>query len=283
LADLANEKAVQFSCGGDALIGVLHVPSAPIRRGVVIITGGPQYRVGSHRQFTLLARRLAARNIAVLRFDYRGMGDSAGESRSFEDVNADVRAAVDTFLGHVPELTEVVLWGLCDAASASLFYAYEDERVTGVVMLNPWVRSESGIAKAYLKHYYTKRIIDPELWRKLARGEFKPGEAAISFLQQLRTRFLSGSEQRASALTPFPERMLDGLRRFPGRVLVIISGNDLTAAEFNDLVAGSREWRTLLSQRRVSRRELAAANHTFAKAEWRTQVENWTLEWIESW
>ena len=282
MTDAANEKAVRFSCGGDALIGVLHFPSTPTRRGVVIITGGPQYRAGSHRQFTLLARRLAARNVAVLRFDYRGMGDSEGQPRSFEDVNADVRAAIDALLEHVSELREVVLWGLCDAASASLFYAHEDERVTGVVMLNPWVRSESGIARAYLKHYYTKRIFDPALWRKLARREFNAGQALASFFEQLRTRFFPNDAECSSAV-PFPSRMLDGLKRFRGHVLVVTSGNDLTAAEFNDLVAQSREWRTLLSQRRVTRRQLPAANHTFAKAEWRTQVEEWTLEWIGSW
>ncbi|MFQ5467236.1 MAG: hypothetical protein ACE5DS_03780, partial [Kiloniellaceae bacterium] len=55
-----------FPCRGDALIGVLHVPAAPGPRGVVIIPGAPQYRVGSHRQFVALARDLAVAGIAVL-------------------------------------------------------------------------------------------------------------------------------------------------------------------------------------------------------------------------
>ena len=48
------------------------------------MVGGPQYRVGSHRQFTLMARAFAAAGYPVLRFDYRGIGDSEGESRGFE-------------------------------------------------------------------------------------------------------------------------------------------------------------------------------------------------------
>jgi len=32
-----------------------------------------------------------------MRFDYRGMGDSEGEARTFESVQDDIRIAIDTF------------------------------------------------------------------------------------------------------------------------------------------------------------------------------------------
>lgn len=282
LADAQTEKAVRLACEGDWLTGIAHLPQRPRARGLVIITGGPQYRVGSHRQFTLLARALAAQNFPVLRFDYRGMGDSDGEPRSFEAANADIKTAIDALLAQASALREIVLWGLCDAASAALLYAHQDARVTGVVLLNPWVRTESGIARAYLKHYYLKRILDRELWRNIVRGEFNTREAIASLSGMLRARFASG-KSNGTAETAFPERMLEGLRRFRGRVLLILSGNDLTAAEFCDLVEQSRDWRELLRSSRVTRHELAEANHTFAQARWRAQVEDWTLEWMRSW
>jgi hypothetical protein len=46
---------------------------------VVIIVVGPQYRAGLHRQFVSLARTLSTAGFLVLRYDYRGMGDSDGE------------------------------------------------------------------------------------------------------------------------------------------------------------------------------------------------------------
>jgi len=74
-----------------ALLFVLAAPFAQAsdddRRaacGVLIVVGGPQYRVGSHRQFLLLSRRLAAEGHPVMRFDYRGMGDASGAMRGFE-------------------------------------------------------------------------------------------------------------------------------------------------------------------------------------------------------
>ena len=58
-----EERAVSFACQGDALYGVLSLPQGACTRGVLIVVGGPQYRAGSHRQFTLLARSLAAQGL----------------------------------------------------------------------------------------------------------------------------------------------------------------------------------------------------------------------------
>ena len=113
---MTNEVPVCVECAGDALLGIVHKPARPNRRGLVIVVGGPQYRVGSHRQFLMLARGLAEAGIAVMRFDYRGMADSDGAFRGFEDIGADVAAAIDVFTETVPEIEEVALWGLCDAA-----------------------------------------------------------------------------------------------------------------------------------------------------------------------
>ncbi|WP_313872610.1 serine aminopeptidase domain-containing protein [Rugamonas sp. DEMB1] len=110
-----DEHALQFSCDDAALIGILSRPRQAATRGVLVVVGGPQYRAGSHRQFTLLARALAAQGIPVLRFDYRGMGDSEGAARDFEAVSADLRAAIDEFFRQVPTLRDVVLWGCATA------------------------------------------------------------------------------------------------------------------------------------------------------------------------
>src|ERR1700758_722935 len=88
-----SETALTFLCGGERMLGILSRPDVPATRGVLIMVGGPQYRVGSHRQFLLLARHLAAHGVPALRFDYRGMGDSEGGMRTFEHVEDDLRAA----------------------------------------------------------------------------------------------------------------------------------------------------------------------------------------------
>jgi exosortase A-associated hydrolase 1 len=280
-----RDVAVRFACQGEDLYGVLSLPEQPRKRGVLVVVGGPQYRAGSHRQFTLLARGLAESGYPTLRFDYRGMGDSGGALRTFEDVGDDLRAAVDQFFTLVPELSEVVIWGLCDAASAALFYAHQDRRVGALVLLNPWVRTPDGLAKATLKHYYRARLFDPALWKKLASGRFDVRAAARSLLAQVRAVLApraGAAPGAAPAALPLPERMRAGLANFKGQVLFIFSGADLTAREFLDLAGGSQEWRKLLAAPRVRQHHLAEADHTFSRRAWRDQVTSWTAAWLHA-
>lgn len=273
---MIEERALTFACEGEQLVGIVSAPREPCTRGVLIVVGGPQYRVGAHRQFALLARSLASNGIAAMRFDYRGMGDSQGETRGFEDIGADIRAALDRFGAELPQLREFVIWGLCDGASAALLYAHQDARVRGLVMLNPWARTEDGHAKATLKHYYGARLFDPAFWRKLASGRFAFGESLRSLL---------GFARRATAApadASLPARLLDGMQRFDGRVLLIMSGADLTAREFADVTAASPAWRKELAKARVTRRELPGADHTCSSHAWRDQVNAWTAAWVSA-
>jgi uncharacterized protein len=282
----AAEIAVSFPCRGDQLIGVVHPADRGQKRGVVIVVGGPQYRVGSHRQFVLLARRLTAAGIPALRFDCRGMGDGDGVFHGFTAIGDDIGAAVDALCAAQPAVREVVLWGLCDAASAILFYANGDPRVAGVVLLNPWVRSDAGMARTYLKHYYLGRLAQREFWRKLGRGEFDVAGSLRSLAAMVRNAVAAKPPGQPAAgaadSSSLAARMGDGLRRFRGRVLLITAGRDLVAQEFN-AAAARPPWRGLLLDARVERHDLAAADHTFSTAAWRGQVADWTIRWLRSW
>jgi len=244
-----KEEASTFTCDGEQLIGIVSLPQAPSRRGVLVVVGGPQYRAGSHRQFTLMCRDFAAGGIPAMRFDYRGMGDAEGETRTFEDVGDDIRAAIDHFCGQVPALSEVVICGLCDAASAATFYAYSDPRVKGVVLINPWARTTAGVAKARLRHYYGARIGDREFWQRLFRGEVAVGVALRSAARIVGAALgvsreprdapsASAARQEVAASLPLPERMADGLARFGGHVLLVCSGKDLNRAGIQRRRAG---------------------------------------------
>jgi exosortase A-associated hydrolase 1 len=278
-----NERALVFRVGGEDLIGIIHSGAESAERGVVIIVGGPQYRVGSHRQFLLLARYLADAGIPVFRFDYRGMGDASGRQRTFEEVGEDLRAAIDVFMAEQPALKSVVLWGLCDAASAALMYAGDDRRVDGLVLLNPWVRTSEGQARARLRHYYLRRFLSRDFWAGLVRGQrriFTSLSELLGSVRSARSTTASASKGAAPREGTLPERMAAGWKRFSGPVLLILSGDDLTAKEFTDTAERSPAWAGLLQQARVSRCELAEANHTFARSDWRERVAVWTLDWL---
>jgi len=126
MTHIQTEKIVEFQCKENYMCGVLHLPkeNESSNTGVLIVVGGPQYRVGSHRQFVLLARYLSENGYPVFRFDYRSMGDSEGEARDFESVGEDISTAIEAFFSEAGQLSNIVIWGLCDAASAALFVAH---------------------------------------------------------------------------------------------------------------------------------------------------------------
>ena len=289
-----SEKAISFDCGGDALVGILHRPQQPRKRGIVIVVGGgPQYRAGGHRQLTLWSRVLCEQGYPVLRFDYRGMGDAHGRFRGFTEVDDDIRCAVDRLAAEVPELEEVVLWGECDASSAILLYAYRDHRVKGAVLLNPWVRTEAVAAQAILRFYYVQRLMQPAFWKKLFSGKLDLAESIRSAWGLVRqSRRPSGAPAAAPALaldTPIPrhlplsESLLIGLSRFGGPVMLVLSGRDLIAREFDVLTASSPVWRQAMKNKAIARFDMADGDHTFSSAAQRAQVVGWGLDWLGRW
>lgn len=275
------ERAVTFACAEEELIGILHTPEPEARAtGVLIVVGGPQYRVGSHRQFTLMARAFTEAGYPVFRFDYRGMGDSSGGARTFEAVEEDIRNAIDTFVATLPNLHDIVIFGLCDAASAALMYALTDSRLTGLILANPWVRTDAGQATAYVSHYYGRRLLQRAFWGKLLRGELDVLASVRDFVSKWRLAFRSPAGEVSGHREHFIERMRHGAERFSGPVLMLLSGRDLTAQEFSVLAAADASWRRILDAPAVSRREIPHADHTFSSADGLRAAVAECLDWL---
>jgi exosortase A-associated hydrolase 1 len=275
-----QDSALMFTCGGESLPAIISAPASAARVGVLVVVGGPQYRVGSHRQFVLLARHLAAHGVPVMRFDYRGMGDASGAARHFEDVGEDIAAAITAFVAHRPGLEKVVLWGLCDGASALCVYPPDDPRVAGMVLLNPWVQTEAGQAKVFLKHYYLQRLTDPNFWKKLAGG----GVNVVGSVRSLFSTAAAASakaapgEEKAASL---PERMAQGIGKRAGLPLaVFLSGRDYVAREFEQVSAASARWKAVLGGGRTRTRHFAQADHTFSGPTDALDVAEATLAWL---
>lgn len=274
------EQAIVFECGGQQLLGVLSAASALADVGIVIVVGGPQYRAGSHRQFVRLSRSFAVAGYPCLRFDCRGMGDSEGDLRSFEAISDDIAAAVGALMSAEPGLRRVVLWGLCDGASAALLYCHEkaDPRVVGLALLNPWVRSESSLARTHVKHYYRQRLFERAFWQKMLSG--KVAVAALSgFFRSVRASFRESSVEPDDAL-PYPERMARGWARFDGHKLLLLSEHDYTAREFIEFTSASVAWKRAFATRPARRVDLLGADHTCAQAASQIALEAATVRWL---
>ena len=273
------ERFTTFDCNADACVGVVTTPSSrpPGTPGVVVIVGGPQYRVGSHRQFVALSRALAGAGYASIRFDCRGMGDSDGGLRSFESIDDDIDAAVEA-LKRESGVDRVVLWGLCDGASAALMHGTRNASVAGVIALNPWARQPATEAAVRLRHYYVSRLLSREFWSKLLGGRLDPRAS----LRDLSGAVAANVGSTRAAPPPFLARMHAGwcASRLP--MLFVLSGRDLTAREFETWVNADRRRRGRLASADCAIERLPDADHTFSTADARDRVTRRTLEWLQA-
>jgi exosortase A-associated hydrolase 1 len=278
------EEVLTLRCGADVMPGIATRPSTiDSDLGVIIVVGGPQYRAGSHRQFVHWARAMASSGLPVLRFDVRGMGDASGTQRAFTELDDDIRAAIDAFTAGGP-VRRVVLAGLCDGASATLLYLHSrrDPRVSGVVLLNPWVRSAESEQRTVVRHYYLRRATERGFWIKLLRGRVSRSALTEAFgrvYAQLVARPGTPAADEPESMS-YQERMARALADLRGPALVVLSGEDFTAREFADLAAADPAWQRALAQPQVRRIDLPGADHTFSSSVHRQQLEAATVKWL---
>lgn len=272
---LFHESLLIVPGSGNEMLGVLARPSPDAPQhptGVVIVVGGPQTRVGSHRQFVLLARALAGAGYPCLRFDYTGMGDSSGPKPDFEAAGDDIRRACDALLAAAPGCRRIVLWGLCDGATAAVFHAVTDERVTRVIAANPWARSDSTRSAALVKTHYGSRLRSTEFWKKLTTGRIDMMATAREALGHVRrARAVARSDGPGRDLPDLPARLATALREIGARAHLQLSGNDLTAAEFEVAMKTAG----VFDELEASAMRLADADHTFSDPDaWSAVVDD---------
>jgi exosortase A-associated hydrolase 1 len=262
-----DQRALRFYCSGSSLVGVVDIPERSTGRGVLLLADSEQYRVGSHRQFTLLSRLLAKLGVPVMRFDRRGMGDSEGEPHSFDAIEDDIRAAMKEFFIQAPQMKETVIIGLGDAALAAALYAPLDERVCALVLLNP-LPGQAIDAMEPLRHHYLARLGEVAFWKKVARGQLDLASGAATLRQNWRQAI---RKQR----NELPRRIAASLSGFDGQLLLVLGGEDLAARHFARVLARHHA--------RFRCVEVAQADHAFASGAWRAEVAETAANWITSW
>lgn len=276
---LFTERAIVYPVHGEACVAVYHAGLENITTGVVFVVGGRQYRAGAHRQFVLLARALAQAGFHVLRFDTRGMGDSGGDTRSYLDTSEDLHSAVLELKKQASTIKRIVLWGLCDGATATIMNANSLPDVNGVILVNPWITTDVGFAKTEIKHYYQTRLLQADFWKKFALGKL---DVKTSIRSIFRTALLAlnSVNKDSHVADDLPALVLGSLRSYNGMVLIILSQSDLTAMEFYDAFnAWYKCLRVKPSRLSISRID---ADHTFSgQGQLEILVTN-TLEFVRA-
>lgn len=205
-------EEVTVNAGGHTLAGTLLVPkggNVPYPAAITITGSGQQTRdealpipgLGDYAPFRQIAETLAARGIAVLRVDDRGVGGSSGReslqgatSTSFaEDARAQLR-----FLRARPEIdgTRIALIGHSEGALIAPMIAATDSGVAALVLMAGTATRGDSVLREQMEDLLARdtamsseqrseaREQQRDLLRKLAAGESVPGLSGAAWLRE---------------------------------------------------------------------------------------------------
>jgi hypothetical protein len=172
------ERALSF--GRDSgLVGVLTEPGAADAHAPAVLMWnvGIQHRIGPYRIQVDIARELANRGFASLRFDLSGMGDSSPRKDNRPDHERaidDVREAMALLERRRGARTFVPI-GFCSSVDAAHAISIQDPRVVGACFLEGYAFRTRGFWMRY-----PARLLEARRWARYleSRGRAGGGQGA---------------------------------------------------------------------------------------------------------
>jgi exosortase A-associated hydrolase 1 len=242
-------KLLTFACEGAELCASLDGGAGTT--GLLLVTGGSQTRVGSHRMYERLSKALADKGYPCLRFDRRGVGDSAGEDPGFRGSGPDLAAAAKALRANCPGLQRIIGFGLCDGATALALFG-RAAGVEALILVNPWL-VEAGAdapAPAAIRAHYRRRLTSAEGWKKILSG-------AVDY-RKLFKGITRASKREQSA--PLAQETAATLAAWKPRAWLVLAEGDGTA------IAAAQALKAPLFQGLIEGTwKIPSDSHTFAR------------------
>ncbi len=154
------EQPGYFRVAGAHLYTVLHEVPDPIAR-VLLVGPFASERQNAYLPWVRWARYLAARHIEVLRFDYRGVGESTGvfEELGFADWAEDVERLLDWFQSRSPHVP-LILHGL-EIGALLAGQAFDKGRGDGLLLWSPATNAHRALRSTLVRWANLEHLSKP--------------------------------------------------------------------------------------------------------------------------
>ncbi len=274
--DAGGERPVQFRSNECVLRGVVHKPdSGKAKAGVIMLHGWSGCRLGPHRVFVKTARELVRdADCACLRFDFRGRGESDGETAdaSIQSMTEDAHAAV-AWMRDTLNVSRVFLLAICSGCKTAIGAAVDEPTVKGLLLwsaepmgfLRKRTLNQSKKRRAWMT--YARKLLRPETWRKLLTLRVNVGMVRKAVAQQ---------EEPDSEEIRRETAILGRFATWPGEILFVFGDRDpatpTAAAEYTGWCAKQGIRHSVMY--------IADANHSFYSLDWERQVIDASCAWL---
>ncbi len=179
LQSALREDAGYFEVAGTHLYTVLHRASEPVAR-VLLIGPFASERQNSYLPWVRWARYLAARGFEVLRYDYRGVGESLGqfENATFRNWADDLGLLGDWFKKREPEMP-LLLHGL-EVGALLACEAFQHGIGDALLLWSPPVDANQALRSTLLRWVGLEQLLKPGAERISAGDYIRQLEQGLS-------------------------------------------------------------------------------------------------------
>jgi hypothetical protein len=235
---------------------------------MVFLNAATVRRIGSNRLATTFARSWARAGLSSLRFDTYGVGDSEGAGREeeppanhlpslFEPDRVTAVCEVLAWLARHRDARRFALTGLSAGGTTAFQTALADDRVRGIVPLNPTTLFWDEHAKSLAAWKDARRIArSPRSWRTLLRRGVRSWATDAARGAVLSLRGVSDDWQQSM--------ILDSLAQLRARgtlVTIVFSSGDVGLTYLERHLGP--EFRSVLANRGVAVEVIQGPDHTF--------------------
>lgn len=272
----------QFNCHDDLLVGTLDNVAdgedSHNNTGLLIVSGGNEIRSGAHAGVASLSHKIADKGFPVFRYDRRGIGDSSGKNQGFLGSREDITAAAEYFRKARPNISRIVAFGNCDAASALALFG-KNIAVDTIILANPWVIEQSGLTgqgpvtmpPSAIRSRYWERLKDPKSIMDLLTGKIDLKKLLGGIKQASR-------KQENSSLSL---QLRDGLLALGKSCTILLASKDTTARSF--LAAwNSEDYSDVRALQDLKLETIDSASHSFADERSGKWLENQILDALKN-
>ncbi len=267
-------EQVSWHIDDDKIFASLDIPEdRNSRSALLIVSGGNEIRSGSHNSQSELAQYICNQGHYVLRFDRRGIGDSEGENRGYQDSEDDIVSALLYLRNRIGQHAQIRAFGNCDAASA-LLLNLDKLDITSLILANPWTHDpkkndaadisiennkNSMPSAAAIRARYWARLKNPRSIIELFSGKIDISKFIKGLLSASKREELSNLAKKLQHILSVTQVSVD----------ILISNKDSTGMAFT-AVYNSTDYREVRNNSKIVILELNSASHSFSEKEAKT-------------
>jgi hypothetical protein len=252
------EKPILFGESENKMVGILHTPECKTdypKPAMVFCHGFKGDKVGPHRIFVKMARKLAQNGIIVFRFDCRGSGDSSGnfeETTISGQINGTLQAV--KFISQLKDVnnSQLALLGLSLGGAIAACAAGRSQKIKNLVLWS----AVADIQQVFLE----QQPADDSLNKLEGNGYidldgFKLGKDFVEGIGEI---------------DPVSE-----LSNYKNSIFLVHGSEDEVVP-----VENTEMYYDAVCTKNCKKDIIVGADHTYNRYEWESQVLDKTLEWL---